>query len=115
MVRVDEVADLVAYAVGRCDLVDRTLNVVPDRRRRVEDHDTLRGGQERRLVGAVGNPVEVPLDAADVVALLVEGGAERRLWDRRVVGQARGLGCAHVFAPSVATMACASSRSKIRP
>ncbi len=29
----------------------------------------------------------VPLDAPDVVSLLVQGGTERRLRDRRVVGQ----------------------------
>ena len=47
-------------------------------------------GQERRLVDAVGDPVEVPLDASDVVTLLVEGGAERRRRDGRVVGQGVG-------------------------
>src|SRR5439155_18237306 len=49
-----------------------------------------RGRQERRLVGAVGDPVQVPFDAADVVALLVERGAERRARDRCVV---RKSGC----------------------
>ena len=86
VVRVDEVSDLVADAVCRRDLVDGPLDVVADRGRRVEQHDAVRGRQERRLVGAVGDPVEVPLDAADVVALLVERGAERRPGDRRVVG-----------------------------
>ena len=89
VVRVDEVGDLVAHAVGGGDLVDGALDVVADGRRRVEQHDAVRGGQERRLVGAVGDPVEVPLDPSDVVALLVERRAERRLRDRRVVGQAR--------------------------
>ena len=77
VVRVDEVLDLVADAVRRCDLVDRALDVVADRRRRVENHDAVRCGQERGLVGAVGDPVEVPLHASDVVALVIEGGAER--------------------------------------
>ena len=71
---VDEMVDLVADAVGGGDLVDGALDVVADRGRRVEQDDAVRGGEERRLVGAVGDPVEVPLDAADVVALLVERG-----------------------------------------
>ena len=87
VVRVDEVLDLVADAVGGGDLVDRALDVVADRRRGVEQHDAVGGGEERRLVGAVGDPVEVPLDAADVVALLVQRRAERRPGDRRVVGE----------------------------
>ena len=78
VVRVDEVGDLVADAVCRRDLVDGPLDVVADRRGRVEQDDAVRGREERRLVGAVGDPVQVPLDAADVVALLVQGGAERR-------------------------------------
>ena len=78
VVGVDEVRDPVADAVGGGDLVDRALDVVTDRGRRVEQDDAVRGGQERRLVGAVGDPVEVLLDPSDVVALLVEGGAERR-------------------------------------
>ena len=44
--------------------------------------------QERGLVDAVGHPVEVPLDASDVVALRVRGRPERRRGDRGVVGQA---------------------------
>jgi len=36
-------------------------------------------------VGAVGDPVEILLDAPDVVALLGQGGAERRPRDWRVV------------------------------
>ena len=115
VVRVDEVLDLVADAVRGGDLVDRALDVVPERRRRVEHDDAVRGRQERRHVGAVRDVVEVPLDSADVVALLVEGRAERRARDRRVVGQGGRVGCAHAFTPSVAMVARASSRSKIRP
>ena len=115
VVRVDEVRDLVADAVGRGDLVDGPLDVVADGRRRVEQDDAVRGGQERRLVGAVGDPVEVPLDAADVVALLVEGGAERRSRDRRVVGEDR-RGHHHpahgsAKAPSWLPMAAMSSKA----
>src|SRR6266542_2712810 len=55
-------------------------------RRRVEQHDAVRGRQERALVGAVGDPVEVPLHPADVVALLVERRPERGAGDRCVVG-----------------------------
>jgi hypothetical protein len=71
VVRVDEVGDLVAHAVCRRDLVDGPLDVVADRRGRVEKDDAGRGREERRLVGAVGDPVQVPLDAADVVALFL--------------------------------------------
>jgi len=77
VVRVDEVRHLVAHAVGGGDLVHGPLQVVADGRGRVEQHDAVPGGQERRLVGAVRDPVEVPLHASDVVALVVEGGAER--------------------------------------
>src|SRR6266566_3186687 len=87
MVRVNEIVDLVADAVCRCDLVDRALDVVADRRRRVEHDDAVRGGQEGALVRAVRDPVEIPLHPVDVIALLVESGAERRLRDRRVVRQ----------------------------
>ena len=92
VVRVDEVGDLVADAVGGGDLIHGALEVVPDGGRRVEQDDAVRRRQERRLVRAVGDPVEVPLDASDVVALLVEGGSQRRAWDGRVVRQ--GLGAA---------------------
>ena len=102
VVRVDEMSDLVADAVGRRDLVDGPLDVAADRRRRVEQHDAVRRRQERRLVGAVGDPVQVPLDAADVVALLVERGAERRARDRRVVRQAGCVSCAHARIVAVA-------------
>ena len=47
-------------------------------------------GQERGLIDAIGDPVEVPLDAPDVVPLLVESRAERRLRHGRVVGQGVG-------------------------
>ena len=107
VVRVDEMTHLVAHAVGGGDLVHRPLDVVPDGGRRVEQDDAVSGRQEGRLVGAVGDPVEVPLDAADVVALLVERGAQRRARNRRVVrqgvgagarvrkGLGRRIGCAH--------------------
>jgi hypothetical protein len=74
--RVDEIVDLVADAVCGGDLVDGAPDVVPDRRRRVEQDDTVRGGEKSRLVGAVGDPVEVPLDTADVVAVLVDSRSE---------------------------------------
>ena len=77
VVGVDEVRHLVAHAVGLCDLVDRSLEVVPDARRGVEQDDAVRRRQEGGLVDAVGDPVEVPLDAADVVALRVGRRPER--------------------------------------
>jgi hypothetical protein len=102
VVRVDEVGHLVADAVYRRDLVDRPLDVVADRRRRVEQDNAVGGRQERRLVGAVGEPIQVPLHPADVVALLVQGGAERRARHRRVVRKCGRLSCAHRFSPPMA-------------
>ena len=77
VVRVDEMGHLVAHTVGSGDLVHGPPQVVADGRWCVEQHDAVPGGQERRVVGAVGDPVEVPLHASDVVALVVESGAAR--------------------------------------
>src|ERR1700693_3494829 len=87
VVRVDEVGHLVAYAVRRGDLIHGALDVVTDGWRLAEQNDAVRCRQEGCLVGAVGDPVKVPLHPADVVALLIQGGAERRTWDWRVVRQ----------------------------
>ncbi len=89
---VDEVRHLVAHAVGLCDLVDRPLEVVPDARRGIEEDDAVRRRQEGRLIDAVGDPVQVPLDAADVVALRVGRRPEGRCRDRGIVGKAGELG-----------------------
>ena len=61
VVRVDEVGHLVAHAVGGGDLVDGPPDVATDGGRGVEQDHAVGGGQERRLVGAVGQPVEVSL------------------------------------------------------
>ena len=87
---VDQVRHRVGHAIGGGDLVHGPPQVLADRGGSVEQHDAVWGGQERRLVDAVGDPVQVPLDPADVVALLVEGGAERGTGNRRVVGQGCG-------------------------
>jgi hypothetical protein len=47
VVRVDEVSHLVAHAVGGGNLVHGPLQIVTDGRRRVEQDDAVRGGQER--------------------------------------------------------------------
>jgi hypothetical protein len=72
VVGVDDMSDLVGHPVVGRDLVDRPLQVVPDRRGRVEQHDPVAGGQERRLVGGVGDVVEVPLHPSHVVAIGVD-------------------------------------------
>ena len=77
VMRVDQAGHRIAHAVGRGDLVHRPPQVVADGRGRVEQHYAVAGGQERRLVDAVGDPVQVPLDTSDVVPLIVEGWAER--------------------------------------
>jgi hypothetical protein len=77
VMRVDEVGHRAGHAVGGGDLLHRPPQVVADGWRCVEQHDAVPGGQERRLVDAVGDPVEVPLDTSDVVSLIVEGWAER--------------------------------------
>jgi hypothetical protein len=102
------VRDLVAHAVRGGDLVDGPLQVVADGGRRIEQDDAVRGREERRLIHTVGDPVEVPLDASDVVALLVESRPERRPGHGRVVRQAldgggsragRGLRITHPIPP----------------
>ena len=85
VVRIDEMGHLVADAVGGGDLIYGALNVVTKGRRRVEQNDTVAGRQERGLVGPVRNPVEVPLDSPDVVALLVDRRTEGRSGNRRTV------------------------------
>src|SRR4029079_10204733 len=76
--------------------VHRTLDVVTDGGRRVEEDNAVLGGEKGRLVGTVSDPVEVPLDTSDVVALLVQGGTERPPGDRRVVRQILGTARARV-------------------
>src|ERR1700722_8096010 len=92
MVGADQVGDLVGQPVGGGDLVHGTPDVVADVRGRVENHDAVGGGQERRHVDVVSDRVEVPLDLPDVVSVLVQG---RPLGDRRkggVLGQVGGAG-----------------------
>jgi hypothetical protein len=97
VVGVDQVGHLVAHAVRLRDLVDGPLQVVPDARRRVEEDDAVRRRQERGLVDAVRDPIEVPLDAPDVVPLLVGDRTEGRRWDRGIVGKdaCRSRLCTH--------------------
>jgi DNA-binding transcriptional LysR family regulator len=77
------VGDLVGQAVGGGDLVHGTPDVVADVRGRVEGHDAVGSGQERRHVDVVGDRVEVPLDPPDVVPVLVRGRVPggQSLWD----------------------------------
>jgi len=44
---------------------------------RVEEHDAVPRCQERGLVRPVGHPVQVPLDAADKIAAVVQSRTER--------------------------------------
>ena len=90
VVRVDDVGHLVGHVVAVRDRVDGALQVVPDGRGRVEQHDPLAGGEERGHVGRVGDVVQVLLHLADVVAVRVEGMTQRSRRDRRVVGQGAG-------------------------
>src|SRR5439155_18492041 len=69
---------------------DRSLEVVPDARRGVEEDDAVPRRQEGGLVDAIRDPVQVPLDASHVVALLVGSRAEGGRRDGGVIGQ--GLG-----------------------
>ena len=94
MVRVDEVRNRVGHAVGRGDLVHGPADVVADARRRVEHHHAVPGGQERGLVDAVGDVVQVPLHPPDVIPLIVESRAQRGPRDRRIVGLVCGAVCA---------------------
>ena len=88
-----QASDLVGQAAGGGHLVHGAPDVVADVRGRVEDHDAVGGGQERRHVDVVGDRVKVPLDLPDVAPVLVQG----RLRDRRdggVLGQAWDAGSA---------------------
>jgi hypothetical protein len=89
MVRVDDVRHRAAHALGRGDLVHGPLQVVAEGRRRVEQNHAIPGRQECRVVVAVGDPVQVPLHAPDVVAPLVQGRAEGGARDRHVIRQDR--------------------------
>jgi len=94
VVGVHHVRDLVRHAGGVGGVVDSPLQVVADGRRGVEQHHAFLGEQERSLVGAVGDPVEVAVDLPGVVAVGVErwaeGGGRDRGIDREV--RARGGG-----------------------
>ena len=90
VMRVDDVGHLVGHASAGRDLIDGALKVVPDGRGRVEQHHPVPGGQEGRLVGAVGDPVQILLYPPDEIALRVEGRAQRGRRYRRVVGQGIG-------------------------
>jgi hypothetical protein len=55
VMRVDQVRDRVGHAVGDGDLVHGPAQVGADGRGCVEQHHAVAGGQERRLVDAVGD------------------------------------------------------------
>ena len=109
VMRIDEMRHLVADAVGGGDLIYGPLDVVTDGGRRVEQDDAVVCRQERRLVGPVRDPVEVPLDSPDVVPLLVDRGAERQPADRRTVRQCVGRASAPASVVSSAHRALALS------
>ena len=92
VVRVDHMGDLIGQAVGGGDLVHRPPDVVADVRGRVEYHDAVGSGQERRHVDVVSDRVEVPVDLSDVVPVLVQGRPLRDRRDGGVLGQVRGVG-----------------------
>jgi hypothetical protein len=75
-VRVHEVGHSRWRACLGGDLVDRSQQVVTDRRRCVDCDDTARARQEHGLVEAVGHPVEVVVDVSDVVTVGVQGRTE---------------------------------------
>jgi hypothetical protein len=56
-----------------------------------EQHDAVAGDQERRLIGAIGDAVEIPFHPADVVPMVVEGWTERGVGSRCAVGQRPGV------------------------
>src|SRR4051812_32024451 len=108
VVRVDEVRDLVGQAVGGCDLIDSSLDVVADGRRRIKQHNTIWCRQECGLIGAVRKPVEIALDLPHVVTLLVKSRAECVAWDRRVIGEIFWVGWAGVRVPLGGGVGCAN-------
>jgi hypothetical protein len=86
---VHKLRDGIVDTFGLGDFVHRPAEIVPDRRRGVEEDDSLIGGEECRLIGPVGDPEKVPLDAPDVVIQVIEGWSERGRRDGHVVGQKR--------------------------
>jgi hypothetical protein len=87
VVRVDKVSDRVGNAFGCGNLVYRAAKIVADRRRGIEEDDSLVGGEECRLVSPVGHPEQVPLDSSHVVAVVIESRSECGRRDGHVVGQ----------------------------
>jgi hypothetical protein len=92
VVGVDDVGHLVGHVIAVRDRVNGALQVVPDGRGRVEQHDPLTGGEERGHVSRVGDVIQVLLHLPDIVAVRVEGMTERGGRHRRVVGQSGGGG-----------------------
>jgi hypothetical protein len=84
---VDDMGDGIGDAFSLGNLVYCAAQVVADRRRGIEQDYPLIGGKESGLVGTVGDPEQVPLDAPDIVALVIEGWPECGLRDRHVVGK----------------------------
>jgi hypothetical protein len=74
---VDDMGDRVGDAFSLGYLVHCPAQVVADRRRGIEQDYPLIGGEESRLVSPVGDPEQVPLDAPDVLTLVIEGRPER--------------------------------------
>jgi hypothetical protein len=85
VMRVDEVRHRVVRAGRGGDLVYGPLDIATEPGRRIEPDDAVAGRQERGLAAPVRDPVEISLDAPDVVALSVDRRAKRGRWDRPTV------------------------------
>ena len=85
----DSLASANAAAMQQCVESEKGADAAVVRAliRILEEHDAFPRCQERGLVRPVGHPVQVPLDAADKIAAVVQSRTERRSRDRSIVGQ----------------------------
>ena len=87
VVRVDQVRYLIAHSIFVGYIVNRALEVSANSGRRIEEDDTLAGSEKSGLVGPVRDPVEVALDASDVVSLAIQRWSKGGVRDGGVVRQ----------------------------
>src|SRR5216683_4964644 len=68
-VRVDQVRHLAGHAAGMRHRCDRAQQVVTYGGWRIDQDDTISGGQKHSLIDRVGHPVQVAVDLADEIAV----------------------------------------------
>src|SRR5580700_10705510 len=87
VVGVNEIGNLVADAVSDRNLIHGPLDVVSQSCGSVKQDDSIISGHKCTLVVRIRNPVEVPHDPPDVVALLTHRRSEPRPADPRTTSE----------------------------